>query len=87
MRITYNTTDVHVWAVHLHIELELLADVLDVLETLLVVGASTADPNLDVVLNEDGRKLPESANDTLECRSNILHELAKFLKCRQRDKP
>lgn len=56
----------HLRAVHVHVEVEFLADVLDVLETLLVVGASTADPDLDVVLDEERCNFPQGADDTLE---------------------
>src|SRR5699024_4389770 len=44
---------------------------LDVLQTLLVVGTSTADPDLDLVLVEGSGDLPQSADDTLEGGSNV----------------
>jgi hypothetical protein len=50
-----------------HVEAELLADTLDVLETLLVVRTGTTDPDLDVVLDEKGGDFPQGADDTLEC--------------------
>jgi hypothetical protein len=62
---------VHLGAEDVHVEAELLADVLDVLETLLVVGTGTTDPDLDIVLNKEGCNFPQSANDTLECRCDI----------------
>ena len=40
----------HLWAEDVHIQPKLLTDSLDVLETLLVVGTSTANPDLDFVL-------------------------------------
>ena len=43
-----------------------MADGLDVLETLLVVGAGTTDPDLDLVLVEEGCDFAEGADDTLE---------------------
>ena len=61
----------HLGAEDVHVEAELLADVLDVLQTLLVVGTSTTDPDLDLVLVERGSNLPQSADDTLEGRGNI----------------
>ena len=61
-----DTGDVHLGTKDVHVELELLTDGLDVLETLLVVGASTADPDLDVVLDEERSDLTEGADDTLE---------------------
>lgn len=70
-RSTYDTRDVHLWAVNLHVELELLSHVLDVLETLLEIGSGTTNPDLYVVLDEDLGKLSESADDTLECGSNV----------------
>lgn len=62
----HDARDVHLGAEHVHVEAELLADALDVLETLLVVGAGTTDPDLDVVLDERGRDFPQGADDTLE---------------------
>ena len=56
----------------MHVEAELLTNILDVLETLLVVGASTTDPNLDLVLNEKRSDFPQSADDTLESGSDLL---------------
>lgn len=56
----------HLGTEDVHVELELLTDSLDVLETLLVVGASTADPDLDVVLDKERSDLAEGTNDTLE---------------------
>lgn len=50
----------------MHVETQLLTDGLDVLETLLVVGTRTADPDLHLVLNEHGGDLADGADDTLE---------------------
>lgn len=61
----------HLGAVDVHVEAELLADTLDVLETLLVVGAGTTDPDLDVVLDEERCDFPQSADDTLESRGDV----------------
>lgn len=59
--------DVHLGTEDLHVKTKLNADGLDVLETLLVVGTGTTDPDLDVVLDEERSDLAEGANDTLEC--------------------
>ena len=66
-----DTRDVHLWAEDVHVEVELLADGLDVLETFLVVGSSTADPDGDAVLDEERSDLAEGANDTFECRCDL----------------
>lgn len=66
-----DTGDVHLGTEDVHVELELLTDGLDVLETLLVVRTSTADPDLDVVLDEERSNLTEGTNDTLEGRGNV----------------
>ena len=62
----HDTADVHLGAVDVHVESELLTHGLDVLETLLVVGAGTTDPDLDLVLVQDRGDFSQSANDTLE---------------------
>lgn len=51
----------------MHIELELMSNGFDVLKAFLVVGASTADPDLDFVFDQCGCEFPESSDDTLEC--------------------
>ena len=61
-----DTGNVHLGTEDVHVELELLTDSLDVLETFLVVGASTTDPDLDVVLDEERSDLADGADDTLE---------------------
>ena len=61
----------HLGAIDVHVESELLADVLDVLETLLVVGTSTTDPDLDLVLVEKSSDFPQGADDTLEGRGDV----------------
>ena len=70
-RQRHDTRYVHLGAVDVHVEAELLADVLDVLETLLVVGTSTTDPDLDLVLIERRSDFPQGADDTLEGRGNV----------------
>lgn len=71
-----NTRDVHLGAKHLHVEAEFDSNVLDVLKTLLVVGAGTADPDGGVVLNEKRSDLTEGADDTLECGGDLMRILA-----------
>lgn len=61
----------HLRAVDVHVEAKLLTNSLDVLETLLVVGTSTTNPDLDLVLVQDGGNLTESADDTLEGGGNV----------------
>lgn len=71
-----DTGDVHLGTENVHVEAELDADGLDVLETLLVVGTGAADPDLDVVLDEERSDLAESADDTLESRGDLYKLLA-----------
>lgn len=61
----------HLGSVDVHVEAKLDTDGLDVLETLLVVGTGTADPDLDLVLVEDGGDLADGADDTLEGAGNV----------------
>lgn len=51
----------------MHVELQLFTNGFDVLETFLVVGACTADPDLHFVLNERWGELAEGADDAFEC--------------------
>lgn len=67
----HNTTDVHLRAVDVHVEAKLLTNSLDVLKTLLVVGTSTTNPDLDLVLVQDRGNLTQSADDTLEGGGNV----------------
>jgi len=66
-----DTGDVHLGTKDVHVELELVASGLDVLQTFLVVGTGTADPDLDFVLLEERGDLAESADDTLESRCDL----------------
>ena len=70
-RQRHDTTDVHLGAKDLGIETELLCRSLEVLETLLVVGTGTTDPDLSVVLDESLAVLPEGLDDTLESAGNV----------------
>jgi hypothetical protein len=49
-----------------------LSSRLDILETLLVVRACTTNPDPNAVLDQGWGKFPEGADDTLECRGNVL---------------
>jgi hypothetical protein len=62
---------VHVRTVNVHVQAQLAGNVLDVLETLLVVGTSTTNPDLDVVLDKEACDLAEGLDDTLEGRGNV----------------
>lgn len=55
----------------MHVEIQFLSNSLDVLETFLVVGAGTTDPDLDLVLVQQRGDLTESPNDTLECAGDL----------------
>lgn len=70
-RQRHNTRNVHLRAEDLHAQAQLGADGLDVLETFLVVGTGAADPDLDLVLDEEGRDFAEGADDTLECACDL----------------
>ena len=72
----YNAADVHIWPVDMHVQFELFADSLDVLEAFLEIGTCAADPDLDFVLNESCGKLSKGTNDTLECRCDLVICLA-----------
>jgi len=62
----YDSGNVHLRAEDVHVKLELLANSLDVLETFLVVGACTTNPDLGLVLVELRGDFAKSADDTLE---------------------
>lgn len=66
-----DTTDVHLRAVDVHVKTQLNTGGLDVLETLLVVRTGTADPDLDLVLDEDRGDITDGTNDTLESAGNV----------------
>ena len=50
----YNTTDVHIWSINVHVEFQFFAYCFNVLQAFLVIRACTADPNLNSVFNECG---------------------------------
>lgn len=61
----------HLGAEDLGVQAELLCRGLHVLKTLLVVGAGTTDPDLDVVLVELLGVVAKRPNDTLECAGDV----------------
>ena len=61
----------HVRAIDVHIELQFLPDGLDVLQTLLIIGTSSTDPDLNIVLYKNRSKFTESTDDTLESGRNL----------------
>lgn len=63
--------NVHLWAENVHVEVQLFADGLDVLETLLVVGTCATDPDLDLVLVEKRGDFAKGTDDTLECAGDL----------------
>lgn len=71
----HDTANVHLGAVHVHVELQLVADGFDVLETFLIVGAGATDPDLDVVFDEDRGDFSDGADDALESGGDLLCEL------------
>lgn len=75
-----DTGDVHLRTEDLHVETELDSDALNVLETFLIVGSSTTDPDGNLVLVEEGSDLTESADDTLECGGDLSSRLAFVVK-------
>ena len=63
----HDTTHVHLRAIYMHIQLQLGADCLDVLEAFLVIGPRATNPDLYLVLDEGARNFTERPNDTFEC--------------------
>lgn len=55
----------------MHVQLEFLADGLDILQTLLIVGTCSTNPDRGLVLNQCGCEFPQGANDTLESGSDL----------------
>lgn len=64
-------SDVSFGAVHFDTDAERLAKEAHGLETLLVVGATTADENADGMVNERSPVLLKSADDALESRGDV----------------
>lgn len=67
----YNTADVHIGTINMHIKLQLLANGLDVFETLLIIGSRSTNPDLNFVLDERAGDLSQCANDAFKCRCNL----------------
>lgn len=70
-RQRHDPADVHLGSVHMHVELEFLPDRLDVLQTLLVIRASSSNPDLDLMLNQKAGKFAEGSDHALEGRSHL----------------
>lgn len=66
-----NVSDVRFGTVHLDGDAERLAKKAHALETLLVVGTTTADENAGGVINERSLVLFKSTNDALESRGDV----------------
>ena len=52
----HDAANVHIWAIHVHGQLELLTNSLDVLQAFLVVRSGATDPDRDLVLDQSRRK-------------------------------
>ena len=67
--------DVHFRTEDVHVEAELLAYGLDVLQTFLVVWTRTTDPDLNLVLVQQRCDLSEGADDTLESSGDLFMDM------------
>jgi len=76
----HNSGDVHLRTEDVHVELKLVTGSLDVFETFLVVGASTTDPDLDLVLLEKSSDLTKSTDDTLEGGGDLEYTCQSWLR-------
>ena len=61
----------HVWTIDVHVELKLLTNILNVLESFLVVWPGSTDPNLDLVLVKQRCDFTKGTDDALESRSDL----------------
>lgn len=66
-----NARHVHLGSKDVHVELEFLANRLDVLESFLVIRACATNPDLDLVLDEQRSHFAKSADDALECGCDL----------------
>ncbi len=71
----------HLRAVNMHAELQLLAHSLDVFEAFLVIWSGAAHPDLDLVLDERGGDFANSADDALECGRDLVRMSAYPVLC------
>lgn len=55
----------------MHVELELFANGLDILQSFLVIGTCAANPDGSLVLNQRWGKLPEGSDNTLKSGRNL----------------
>ena len=61
----------HIGAKDVHVQLQLLANRLDILKALLVVRTCTSYPDLDLMFNKSARDLSQGTNDAFESRSDL----------------
>ena len=71
-RQRHDARDVHLRAKDVHAQAKLFPNGLDVPQTFLVIGAGTTDPDLYLVLDEEGCNFAESADDALECGRDLI---------------
>ena len=57
-RQRHDTTDMHIWPIDVHVELQFLTHSFNVLQTLLEIGSGTANPDLGLVLDQFMSKFP-----------------------------
>jgi len=62
----HDTTDMHLRAIYMHIQLQLCTNGLDVLETLLIIGSCTTNPDLHFMFDKSTRDFAERANNAFE---------------------
>ena len=62
----------HFRAVDMHVQFEFLADGFDVLEAFLVVRPGAADPDLDVMFDQNGGEFSQGADHAFEGRCYLL---------------
>ena len=71
----------HIGAKDVHVQLQLLANRLDILKALLVVRACASYPDLDLVFNKSARDLSQGTNDAFESRSNLNGRVSVEFDC------
>lgn len=75
-RKRHDAGHVHLRAEDVHVEVQLLANGLNVLKTLLVVGAGAAHPDRDLVLDQQRGDLAERTDDTLEGGGDLRRKMS-----------
>ena len=74
-----DSRNMHLGPVDVHVQLELLTDSFDVLETFLVIGTSTANPDLYLVFVQDCGNFTQRTNYAFEGRGNLVIESVQAL--------